>query len=210
MVGQVIAAPPRPRYEAARETLAPWIAAALLLLLAGSLLLRPAGATLVINPALPALVNQFMPALVRVALAMVVGVPVAILLWLRGGGRAMQWLAPFLAPLLLDGLADTATLARTPLVIAQTLLLVPLMVTTVLATLARLDPAALPGAIACGASFNSLLARLVLPLALPGTLYGGVLGLLLVLQAGGGALPMTLQAVALALLAAAAIPWSRG
>ena len=192
-----------------RASLRFWITAAVLLLLATPLLLVRHGTSLGLATNLPALRDAALPALLATLLASVVGLPIGAALWWRGLGDRPHLLAPFLAPLLVRGLdsgLDVSPLAQTWV---QAALLVPLLAMSLLASLSRLPPASFEGAAACGATPSTIALHLVLPLALPGAVAGMLLGLLLLLDGATGAVALWLQAVALAVLAAATLPWKR-
>jgi len=186
-----------------------WITAAVLLLLAGPLLLVRQGSGLALATDMPALRDAALPALLATLLAALVGLPIGAALWWRGLGDRPHMLAPFLAPLLVRGLDSSVGLPPLALLAVQAALLLPLLAMSLLASLSRLPPASFEGAAACGATPSTIALHLVLPLALPGALAGALLGYLLLLDGATGAVAVWLQAVALAVLAAATLPWKR-
>lgn len=185
-----------------------WVAAAALLVLLAPLLVHPQGGAVAFGPD-PGLAGNVTPAVAAAGLAWLIGVPAGGFLWWRGFAPHAALFAPLLAPVLAGALGDTAALAGAARVLTQAVLLLPLTALALLLALARLDPDALAGAAANGAEPALLARRLVLPLAWPGLLLGGFLAVLLSLQASALWLPVSIQAVVVTALAAAALPWPK-
>lgn len=200
--------PRRPRLPPWRDPVVHfWLTACVLLLLLAPLVVVPRHGTITLATDLPALQAAWLPALLATALAALLGLPAGAALWWYRLGERPQLLAPFLAPLLVRGLDSALGLPPVAALLVQGMMLVPLVAVGLLATLGRLHPTALHGAIANGATPALLLTRLVLPLAVPGALAALLLGWLLLLDGATGVVAPWLQAVALAVLATATMPW---
>jgi putative spermidine/putrescine transport system permease protein len=126
--------------------------------------------------------NSFVVAAGAVAASVPLGTAAALGLWLRMRPQLLgMFLLPMTVPAVIAALALYFAFASVGigsslpgLILAHTILAAPFVVVAVLATLRGIDPALLRAAESLGASPLLGLCRIILPLARPGMLAGGV------------------------------------
>ena len=126
--------------------------------------------------------NSFVVAAGTVAVSVPMGTAAALGLWLRMRPRLLSvFLLPMTVPAVIAALALYFAFAAIGigsslggLVLAHSVLAAPFVVVAVLATLRGVDPALLRAAESLGASPALALLRVIVPLAAPGMLAGGV------------------------------------
>jgi len=126
--------------------------------------------------------NSFLVAAGTVAVSVPMGTAAALGLWLRMRPRLLSvFLLPMTVPAVIAALALYFAFAAIGigsslggLVLAHSVLAAPFVVVAVLATLRGVDPALLRAAESLGASPALALLRVIVPLAAPGMLAGGV------------------------------------
>ena len=126
--------------------------------------------------------NSFIVAAGTVAVSVPLGTAAALGLWLRMRPRLLSvFLLPMTVPAVIAALALYFAFAAIGigsslggLVLAHSVLAAPFVVVAVLATLRGVDPALLRAAESLGASPALALLRVIVPLAAPGMLAGGV------------------------------------
>jgi putative spermidine/putrescine transport system permease protein len=126
--------------------------------------------------------NSFVVAAGTVAVSVPLGTAAALGLWLRMRPRLLSvFLLPMTVPAVIAALALYFAFAAIGigsslggLVLAHSVLAAPFVVVAVLATLRGVDPALLRAAESLGASPALALLRVIVPLAAPGMLAGGV------------------------------------